>query len=89
MMARTAQPFGTSLAVAFEVGFRELLVSGIGSLFSRAFPGGAGAFALLLHGAVETFLIEPDTLVPRCILHEVQWHAEGVVELESLGAGKS
>ena len=51
---------GTSLAVAFEVGFGELLVSRVGSLLGRAFPGGASAVALLLHGAVEPCLVETD-----------------------------
>ena len=45
---------GASLAIAFERGLRELLVSRVGGLLGCAFPGGAGAFALLLHGAVET-----------------------------------
>ncbi len=47
---------GTGLAVALEIGLRKLLVRGVGRLFGRAFPGGASAFALLLHGAVETLL---------------------------------
>ena len=74
---------GAGLAVAFEVGLRKLLVGRIRSLLGRAFPGSASALALLLHGAIETLLIESDALVPRCILHEVQRHAERVVELEA------
>ncbi len=46
------------LAVAFERRLRELLVGRVRRLLSRAFPGGAGALALLLHGAVEAGLIE-------------------------------
>ena len=34
---------GTGLAVAFEVGFRQLLVGGVGRLLGGAFPGGASA----------------------------------------------
>ena len=51
---------GASLAIALEVGFWKLLIGGIGSLLGCAFPGGAGAFALLLHRAVETCLIESE-----------------------------
>ena len=78
---------GTGLAVALEVGFRKLLVGGIGGLLGRAFPGGASAFALLLHGTVKT-LIESDALITCRILHEIERHAESVVELESLFAGR-
>jgi hypothetical protein len=38
---------GARLAIAFEVGFRELLVGGIGRLLGCAFPGSARALALL------------------------------------------
>ncbi len=62
---------GASLAVAFEIGFGKLLVGGVGGLLGCAFPGGAGAFALLLHGAVEASLIESDALITSRILHEV------------------
>ena len=41
---------GARLAIAFELGFRQLLISGIRRLLGRAFPGGAGALALLFHG---------------------------------------
>ena len=58
---------GASLAVALELGFWELLVSGIGGLLGRAFPGGASALALLLHRAVETGLIK--TATPRPARH--------------------
>src|SRR5258708_17993080 len=65
-------PIGTSLAVAFEVRFGKLLVSRIGSLLGCALPGGASAFALLLHGAVEAFLIELHPNVSDRILNEIQ-----------------
>src|SRR4029077_18945052 len=61
---------GAGLAVALEFGFGKLSVGGIGRLFGCALPGGASAFALFLHGAVETFLIESYALIPRRILHE-------------------
>src|SRR5580692_12881981 len=40
---------GASLTITFEQRLRKLLIDGISSLLSRALPGGAGAFALLIH----------------------------------------
>ena len=74
---------GAGLPVAFEDRFRELLVGGIGGLLGRAFPGGAGTLALLLHRAIEALLdrrLHPDR---GRILHEVERHAEGVVKPEA------
>src|ERR1700722_5584957 len=53
---------GASLTVAFEIGFRQFLINGIGSLLGRAFPGSASALALLLHRVVETSLVEGNSL---------------------------
>jgi hypothetical protein len=78
---------GARLAIALEVGFRKLLVGGVGGLLGCAFPGGAGALALLLHSTVETLLIEVYSLVTRRILHEIQGHAESVVKPEREPSG--
>src|SRR5690348_16990251 len=75
---------GTSLAIPFKLGFRELLIDGVGGLLGRAFPGGASAGALLLHRMIKSFLIECDTLVASRILHKIQRESEGVVQLESI-----
>ena len=80
---------GASLAIALEVGFRKLLVSGIGSLLGRAFPGSASASLLLFHRAIKTLLIENNALITCRILHEVERHAKSVVELESLVSGQT
>ena len=80
---------GASLSVAFEIGLWKLLVSRIGCLFGCTFPGSAGAFSLLLHRAIETFMVEGNTLIAGCVLHEVERHAEGVVKFERIFAGQS
>ena len=48
---------GASLVVTFEIRFRKLLICGVGRLLGRAFPRGAGALALFVHGAVEAGLV--------------------------------
>src|ERR1700738_2011211 len=81
------QPFaevGAGLAVAFEFRLWQFLVCGIRSLLGGALPGGTCAVALLGHGAVETRLIEGDALIAGRVLHEVEGHAEGVIESESI-----
>src|SRR5205085_789782 len=50
--------FGACLAISFELGFRELLVSGVRGLPGSAFPGGASASALSFHRSLEAGLIE-------------------------------
>ena len=73
---------GASLAVAFELGLRELLVCGIGGLLGCAFPGCACAFALFVHGVVEARLIEHQASIANCILNEVKGQPICVVKLE-------
>ena len=77
---------GASLAVAFEFRLWQSLVCGICSLLGGAFPGGTGTVALLGHGTVETRLIEGDALIAGRVLHEVERHAEGVIESEGIVA---
>src|ERR1039457_2875074 len=79
---------GARLAIAFEVGFRELLVGKIGGLLGCAFPGGTSALALLSHGALEASLVKLNALIARRILHEVEWHTKGVIQLERNFAGE-
>src|SRR6185503_233075 len=62
---------GALLQIAFESRFRELLVCRVGRLLGRTFPRGAGALALLRHGAVETGLIECESLISSSVLHEI------------------
>ena len=73
---------GASLAIAFEVGFRKLLVGRISRLLGCAFPGGASALALLGHGAIKTFPIKHDALIPAGVLDEIPWQPERVVKPE-------
>src|ERR1700694_1573721 len=75
---------GAGLAVAFEFRLWKFLVCGIRSLLAGALPGGTGTVALLGHGAVETRLIEGDALIASRVLHEVEGHAEGVIESEGM-----
>src|SRR5882724_2843380 len=70
---------GAGLAVALEFGFGKPLVGGIGGLLGCALPGGASAFALLLHDAVEACLIEIDAGVANRVLDEIQGKSESVV----------
>ena len=44
---------GARLPVAFEDRLGQLLICGVGGLLGRAFPGGASALALLVHGRIE------------------------------------
>ena len=37
---------------------------------------------------IKTSFVKREALIARRILHEVEWHAEGVIELESLVAWK-
>src|SRR6267142_2384496 len=78
---------GARAVVAFEVRGGKLLIFRVGGLLGGAFPGGAGALALLLHRPLEADLIEENALIACRVLHEVERHPEGVVEFESLLAG--
>src|ERR1019366_735168 len=55
--------FSPRLPVALERRFRKLLVCRIGSLLSRAFPGGARTRLLLLHRMIKSSSVERDSLV--------------------------
>src|ERR1019366_8022561 len=76
------------LAIAFGVGFRELLVGGIGRLLGCAFPGGASTLALLRHRSIKPGLVKRDALITACILDEVFGQSECIVELESDTTGQ-
>src|SRR5712692_4275520 len=71
---------GSGLTVAFEGGFRKLLVRGVGRLLGGAFPGGAGAVALLSHGDIESSLIQNEPVVAARVLDEITRQAERVIE---------
>lgn len=71
-----------SLPIAFKFRCRQLLISGIGRLLGRAFPGSARTSLLFLHRVIETSLIKTQTLIAGRILHEVEWHAKRIVEFE-------
>src|SRR5215469_11760637 len=71
--------FGAGLEITFKHRLRQLLISGIGSLLGCAFPGSAGALALLGESPVEPSLIEFKALVARGVLQEIERHAEGVI----------
>ncbi len=72
-----------ALVIAFENRWRQRLVRRAGDGLGAAFPGGAGARALLLHCTVEAVEIESDALISRSILHEVKRDTVSVVKLES------
>ena len=62
---------GARLAVAFEVGFRELLVSRIGRLLDSALPGGPGALTLGLKCCLKILSIKTYAKIPRSVLDEI------------------
>src|ERR1035441_394326 len=72
------------LAIAFEVRFRQLLVSGIRRLLGCALPGGASTLALLLHRLIEFLLIKDGTEITARIFNEIKRETVGVIELERL-----
>src|SRR6185369_11533130 len=80
--------FGTRLAVALELGFWELLIGRVGRLFGCPLPRSAGTRTLLVHRCIKTCLVERDTSVTSCVLHEIQRHSKCVVEFEGLLAGE-
>ena len=72
---------GASLAVAFEVGLRELLVGGIGGLLGCAFPGGAGAgFVLPWPGQKTIWSNLHSSLDLEGISNEILRQSERIVE---------
>src|SRR5262249_32845596 len=72
------------LAITFKDGLIEIAIRGRGRLLGAALPGGAGALALGLHGAFETFNVEIDSGVAAGIHDEVEGEPEGVIELEGM-----
>src|ERR1700676_1358583 len=78
---------GAGLTIAFEVGFRELLVRGIGRLLGCTFPGGTSTFTLFSHGSVKARLIEVNAHIPNGILNEVQRQSERVVKFKRVLPG--
>ena len=79
--------FGARAAVAFEVGFRELLVGWVRGLLRCAFPGGFGALPLLIHCEFEALLGELQASISNSILYEVERKPKGIVEPKGLEAG--
>src|SRR5690348_12372649 len=80
--------FRAGPAVAFKGRAREFLIRRIGGLFGGAFPGSTGAVALLFHRRIKTSLIEGYALITSGILHEIEWHAESVIEFECIRSRK-
>src|SRR6266478_420659 len=74
--------------VSFNFCFRKLLISGIGGLLGRTFPGRASALALLSHGAIETFLDQGNSLVTKNVLDKIERQSKSVVELKRSFSGK-
>src|SRR6185312_8117956 len=77
-----------SLAVALEVGFGELLICGVGSLFGCAFPRSAGANLLFSAGLFESFEVEMNADIACGVRHEIERQAVGLVKVEGILAGE-
>src|SRR4051812_14298927 len=60
------------LLIAFENSFIEISIDGARGLLRSTFPGCTGALALLLHGAIKTFLVKLDALISGGVDHEVE-----------------
>ena len=76
--------FRLRLAIPFKHRRWQFLILGIGGLLGGAFPGSARALALLVHSRIKACLVEEDSLIARRVLHKVERHSEGVVELKCL-----
>src|SRR5208282_4729554 len=80
--------FGMRAVVAFEVGFRKLLVRRIGSLFGCAFPGGASASLFGLQRPFKPFRVKENTSVTGRVFDEIAWKSMGRKQLKGLFSQK-
>src|SRR5712692_323240 len=73
----------TCLTIALELGFRKLLVSGVGGLLGRSFPGGTSTGLFFGSSSFKAFKIKVNALISCRVRHEVQRKAIGFVQTES------